>query len=401
MLVLAFSAISYLIAIGVIGGNPSKGRNIAKLFFWFFPMILDISSYFVIARWPDHVECPKDSIRKRSRTVFTIVLGAGLNQITGSFKYVVGAVGFTMNGVMVMISAAAIIILQATLYSRNNEKSWTGANPSHTYLWFFLHYIYLATLILTLQCIQYLLAFANLYAAIMAMLGMVFDVTNRAFRHGVTSITPDQYPKARDAFLALGLPIDDFLEFVNAALTQPGDANARTHLFQTLIYIACVTFYEFDAFPERGSVLYNKIQNFLSEPLVAHAAAYGLLGELLSSRLRLAFLFWGVAGATLIMLALLDWIQRRPLDGQRGMTSNKYRIVNRFFFGAVFVTLSVLTVGHNSPYFSNWSTALIDLNTATPWKFASSAWVIPGFAITLIVVNIIDMILRHLDDSKG
>lgn len=52
---------------------------------------------------------------------------------------------------------------------------------------------------------------------------------------------------------------------------------------------------EFDAFPERGSVLYNKIQNFLSEPLVAHAAAYGLLGELLSSRLRLAFLFWGVA----------------------------------------------------------------------------------------------------------
>lgn len=77
----------------------------------------------------------------------------------------------------------------------------------------------------------------------MALLGMVFDVTNRAFRHGVTSITADQYPKARDAFLALGLPIDDFLEFVNAALTQPGDATARTNLFQTLIYVACVTFY--------------------------------------------------------------------------------------------------------------------------------------------------------------
>lgn len=79
-----------------------------------------------------------------------ISFSLGLNQVTRSFKYVVGAVGFTMDGVMVMISAAAIIILQAALYFRNNEESRKGAN--RTYLWFFSHYIYLATLILTLQC---------------------------------------------------------------------------------------------------------------------------------------------------------------------------------------------------------------------------------------------------------
>jgi len=61
---------------------------------------------------------------------------------------------------MVMISYATIIILQVALYFRNNLDTWTGANC--TYLWFFSHYFYLATLILTLQCIRYLLSFANL-----------------------------------------------------------------------------------------------------------------------------------------------------------------------------------------------------------------------------------------------
>ena len=44
----------------------------------------------------------------------------GLNQITGSFKYVVGAVGFTAKGVGIMFGAAVIIIGELVLYSRNN-----------------------------------------------------------------------------------------------------------------------------------------------------------------------------------------------------------------------------------------------------------------------------------------
>jgi len=71
-------------------------------------------------------------------------------------------------------------------------------------------------------------------------------------------------------------------------------------------------------------------------------------------------------------------------------------IASRFFFGAIFVILSALTIGHNRPYFANGSTATINPKTATPWKIASSAWVIPGFAITLVVVNLIDIILRRL-----
>jgi hypothetical protein len=74
----------------------------------------------------------------------------GLNQITGSFKYVVGAVGFTAKGVGIMFGAAVIIMGELALYSRHNWKTWKGGN--RVLLWFFSHYVLMATLILTLQC---------------------------------------------------------------------------------------------------------------------------------------------------------------------------------------------------------------------------------------------------------
>jgi len=82
MLVLAFSAFSYFIAIAIIGHNPSKGRNIAKLVFWFLPMILEISSYFFLTRTLDHVECPIQVIRKRSAMLFIVIIGTGVSSMS-------------------------------------------------------------------------------------------------------------------------------------------------------------------------------------------------------------------------------------------------------------------------------------------------------------------------------
>jgi hypothetical protein len=72
---------------------------------------------------------------------------------------------------------------------------------------------------------------------------MAFDITKTAYYPGATSVTADQYPKARDAFIALGLPFDDFIKIVNAALVKPWNPAAISKLAQTLIYVACVTFY--------------------------------------------------------------------------------------------------------------------------------------------------------------
>jgi hypothetical protein len=78
---------------------------------------------------------------------------SGLNQITGSFKYVVGAVGFTVKGAGIMFGVAVIIVGELFLYSLDNWKTWKGSN--RILLWFFSHYVLMVALILTLQSAFY------------------------------------------------------------------------------------------------------------------------------------------------------------------------------------------------------------------------------------------------------
>jgi len=133
-------------------------------------MIIEILSNFYIAnKVEDHVPIESEAVHKRSATLFVVILGEGmivplfvehasrspgmcpgLNQITGNFKYVVGAVGFTAKGAGIMFSVAFIIVGELSLYSRNNWNKWIGQN--RILLWFFSHYLLMASLILTLQC---------------------------------------------------------------------------------------------------------------------------------------------------------------------------------------------------------------------------------------------------------
>ncbi|KIM79007.1 hypothetical protein PILCRDRAFT_10666 [Piloderma croceum F 1598] len=400
---LLLSFVAYLITLGVIGYNPASSNDIGKIFLWFAPMVFEIGSYFYIINGvKDHVKIKSKSVHKRSATLFVVILGEGLNQITGSFKYVVGAVGFTAKGVGIMFGAAVIIMGELALYSQNNWKTWKGGN--RVLLWFFSHYVLMVTLIsliLTLQCIWTLLSFVNLHTSITTLLAMADNIARRASSGNASSVTADMFPDAENTFVALGLPFTDFINVVNAGLSdfigeltkniQPGsgDMAAGTKLAQTFIYVACVAFNEFDAFPEEGSALYNEVQTFLGASYIYPLTVFTMLGDLLALRLHSAFWFWGTAGATLMMLAILSLLKQKPTDKYE-FTS----IMLRFWFGFIFLTLSGLIAGHNRPYFANADTATTNLHTSRPWKAAGRAWVIPSFAIVLVIVNLIDNYLR-------
>ncbi|KAF8882722.1 hypothetical protein BD779DRAFT_913545 [Infundibulicybe gibba] len=369
LITLLLSSITYFASIAFIGDHPSETSSILKICFWFAPMMLEIISHFAIARIKDH-EYNSKSVAKRSATLFIVVLGEGLNQITGSFKYVVGAVGFTGRGLVIMLSAGVIIIGELSLYCRHNWRV-DRCGPRRTLLWFFSHYLLMASLILTLQAVRYLLSFANLYSAITTLLAMADDIADKTYFGSVKSVTAGMFPDAENAFIDLGLPFDSFIGIVNTVLANPLNGTARTHLAQTLIYVASVTFNEFDAFPSPGSPLFNQTQTFLEAPFVDPNSVFTLLGDLITSRLQSAFWFWGVAGGSLIILASMSLMLRKPAD--------KYEtigIIARFVFGAAFLGLTGLTVGHNVPYFANAASATTHLVvTRKPWNVASAAWV--------------------------
>jgi len=132
-------------------------------------------------------------------------------------------------------------------------------------------------------------------------------------------VTSSSFPEAANAFTALGLQFDDFLVIVNEAIKGVyQNTTSTTKFFQTVIYVGSVTvqvrnplfstirsvhhgitwsssFKEFDAFPERGTPLYNDIEKFLTDPVVGPPKVYRLIGSFLAFRVNCAFYFWGTA----------------------------------------------------------------------------------------------------------
>jgi low temperature requirement protein LtrA len=76
---LLLSFFAYIFSIVVIGSNPTRGRDIGKIFLWFTPMVFEIGSYFyIVNRVNDHVKIKSESVHERSATLFVVILGEGM-----------------------------------------------------------------------------------------------------------------------------------------------------------------------------------------------------------------------------------------------------------------------------------------------------------------------------------
>ncbi|KDQ49926.1 hypothetical protein JAAARDRAFT_613920 [Jaapia argillacea MUCL 33604] len=413
---LLFSGLTYFITTGIISDPPTTHNSIVKIVLWFIPLAVEIACHFylngrvpVVAGVNDSrgepdqktvcVRYKPEVICKRSASLFIVILGTGLTQITGSFKYVVGAVGFSIREIAVIVSAAIIIIGEFSLYFRNNWKNWSEKSDTRTLLWFFWHYFYLATLILTLQAARSLLSFANLDSAINTLISTGFAMEKQIVSMDINGlqVTEDMFPQAEKAFLELGFPFGVVVDAINQGLHNPTNTSGWVPLNKIYIYIASVAFNEFDAFPQQGTPLYNQIRDFLENPRLDTDEDFILLGELFSSRLHPAFWFWGVSGGTLIMIAVMSLLKQRPADH-----FEQASIAVRFIAGMTFVFLSLLAIGDNKPYFTDAKGALMHfgVQSSNAWKVASSPWIIPIFGGVILLVNIIDIGLERWATSR-
>jgi len=220
---------------------------------------------------------------------------------------------------------------------------------------------------------------------------LIGEIAQKSYYGTIKTVTTDMFPNAADAFAVLGLPFNDFIDIVNEGL-KGGISNttSTTKVAKTFIYVGSIAANEFDVFPERGTPLYDQIDGFLSATVVDPHAVYPLIGHFLSFRAGWALYFWGTAGATLVMLAILSVMKQNPAD--------KYEfasVMSRFLLGFIFMTFSALTSHHEGEYYANGNTAVLKPIPSKAWKVASSTWVIPSFAITLIVINFIDIVLGY------
>jgi hypothetical protein len=99
---------------------------------------------------PGHVRYSTEGIVGRSGIVFIIILGGGLDKITGGLKDLVGNTGMGASGSGLFLSAAVIFFVTFSLYFGSPRGSKELSNQ-RALTWFFAHIFYVAPVIITLQ----------------------------------------------------------------------------------------------------------------------------------------------------------------------------------------------------------------------------------------------------------
>ena len=155
MVPLVFSSLCYFGAFVLLGSvnngaSPSRAVSAIKLVLWYLPILVEITSHFVAFHVPGFVKYSTESIDARSGTVFLIILGAGLDKITGGFKAIVGNAGLGFDGIPVFVAASVIFLGFFSLYfATPGSKRELGNKRALT--WFFSQFFFLSALIVTLQ----------------------------------------------------------------------------------------------------------------------------------------------------------------------------------------------------------------------------------------------------------
>ena len=153
---LIFSAVCHFIAYFAVGSNSDGRDEIVKIILWYLPLLVEVAAHFVAVSVSGRVSYPLRAVRERSKTVFTIILGAGLDKITNGFQYIVGNILLGLGSLALILGAAIIFILIFTLYFSITVDD--KASNRRILASFFFEFFFLSFLIVTLQGIAQMLA---------------------------------------------------------------------------------------------------------------------------------------------------------------------------------------------------------------------------------------------------
>jgi hypothetical protein len=150
---LVFSLLSYLCAFILLYTKTPAGAkplSAIKIVLWYLPIVVEVACHYVALHLSHFVRYPSSSIALRIGTVFLIILGAGLDKITGGFKSIVGNGGLKFDGVHILIAASLIFIALFSLYFQTPGSS-DRLGRKRLLTWFFSHFLFFSALIITLQ----------------------------------------------------------------------------------------------------------------------------------------------------------------------------------------------------------------------------------------------------------
>ncbi|THU84130.1 hypothetical protein K435DRAFT_971319, partial [Dendrothele bispora CBS 962.96] len=261
---LIISSLCYFIAFAVIGKDPSKSDEIAKLFLWYIPIFIEVAAHYIaISRLCNgRVPYNSEAIFARSSAVFVIILGGGLDKITNGFQYVIRNITSGAQSIGLICCGVVTFLLLFTLYFGTPGPDRSGSRRSISL--FFFQFVYLASIIVTLQGITAMLQLGNLSNA----LEVPFDFLRESQSLmdvkglGVFLNESDYVQSGLDVRLEKqGAPLRTMLDFVNAWMDVDHPEWGYNALLQMDILMVEMILMDLNNYPETGLLLAKLVIN--------------------------------------------------------------------------------------------------------------------------------------------
>ncbi|KAK7450606.1 hypothetical protein VKT23_012916 [Stygiomarasmius scandens] len=434
---LVFSSLCYFAAFGILITHPDKTDQIIKLVLWYFPLLVEVAAHFIAASrfCQGRVDYDAKLIWEYSATVFVIILGGGLDNITNGFQFTVGNVSFEWKSLGLIFGGVVIFLLLFSLYFSTAEpesvtgehredtggdcekatpKGGTGAGDPKKETGkpekdgdnmrvigsFFFFFFYLSAIIVTLQGIAAMLKAGNIGDAldtpfqflresklIMELKG--FGVLLNESDYVQSTIGEQLQKQGIELSLLLSL-INEQID--NATTLDPPDFNLSFNaLLQADEYVIETILANLNSVPD-DSLLLAKLDSFYYPApdnyiLINNQTFNDLVQSIIISNTTPVLWFYAAGGAVLVTLALVSVIGQSPRDkfewGQ---------VLSRLLMGSAIILLTSFNV-HAS---KNILTEDFHYEGSRIWFLATHSWVLPPYAVALFIEQIAEVVSSEI-----
>ncbi|CAE7226255.1 unnamed protein product [Rhizoctonia solani] len=375
--------------------HDNNAAHISKFIMWSVATVIEVASHYFSP--PDGHLRSMGSLTARLATLVTIILGEGLNAITGTLRFAATSLRFNV----LCVCTAIVVYLTFYLYFEGTRPRISKGRRS---LWICLHLPYMICVILFLEGLKNNLLYTSLYTSISSTYSRFSSFLEEAVMSDnmVDTLNRNMVPLLAEK----GLDWEDgWKQVMNAAIaTTENTTTSNTiasqtafvrELYRLLMNLTVKAVKSFESEDLSPEVELAVLQYLRNDSLVEIDITTGnptmpefdkILDLLLEPFAQSGRRVGAFAGGTLIFIALINVTQSWPKDRYAWGSA-----ISRFLNGTLLLLLLVVNVGVDG-----YSYDLSTTPGAGIWYWLGSFWSLPIFAFSLLGQVIVDHVLLVL-----
>ncbi|CAE6459156.1 unnamed protein product [Rhizoctonia solani] len=349
----------------------NNAAHISKFIMWGVATAIEVAGHY-FAPPAGHLRS-MGSLTARLATLVTIILGEGLNGITGTLKFAATSLGFNIRCVSLVLCTAVVVYLTFYLYFEGTRPRISKNRRS---VWICLHLPYMLCVILLMEGLKNLLLYTILYNSVEFTIKQFTKFLNEANQAPTLAEMSTVLNQTMTPFLAkIGFSWDDGwgkvmtkLRAINSTQEQEIENVYVGEMYRLLMNLTVHAFRQFES-EDKSPAAELAILQYLHNDTVV--------------RIDIADLDIPEFGKVIVALA------EPHVQGARWIYRYAWgSAISRFLNGTILLTLLFMNIGSGD--YNGLA------NNGAIWAWMDSFWALPTLAFSLLAQAIVDHMLLVL-----